>query len=93
MATSINVPDQPSLAPVKLSVSTRKGEHTIEFDAELPKSLGDAVALLGERSCFKRVVNSYAVYLQSQKRAELQKTGDEQPKQRTRAAYLSAVGL
>jgi hypothetical protein len=79
---------------VTLKVSTGKGDDKSEqdFEAELPASIGDAVALLGEKAVFRRFINAHVVYLQGVERAKLQKD-DEAPKERKRAAYLESLGL
>jgi hypothetical protein len=79
---------------VTLKVSTGKGDDKDEqeFQAELPASIGDAVALLGEKAVFRRFINAHVVYLQGVERAKLQKD-DEQPRERKRAAYLESLGL
>jgi len=97
MANPVHVPDRHeiNLKTVELKVSTGKGDDKDEttFQAELPASLGDAVAHLGERAVFRRFINAHVVYLQGQERAKLQKTSDETPKERKRAAYLESLGL
>jgi hypothetical protein len=96
MPSTITIPDRHEIQvkQVELKVSTGKGDDKDEtsFTAELPASLGDAVALLGERAVFRRFINAHVVYLQGVERAKLQKT-DEAPKERKRAAYLESLGL
>jgi hypothetical protein len=97
MASSITVPDkhEAQVKKVVLKVSTGKGDDKSEqdFDAELPASIGDAVALLGERAVFRRFINAHVVYLQGVERAKLMKSVDTEPKERKRAQYLESLGL
>jgi hypothetical protein len=97
MAAAISVPDkhQAQVKAVKLKVSTGKGDDKSEqdFDAELPASLADAVALLGEKPVFRRFINAHVVYLQGVERAKLQKEADTEPRERKRAQYLESLGL
>ena len=97
MAGVINVPDkrEAQVKQVTLKVSTGKGDDKSEqdFDAELPASLADAVAMIGERAVFRRFINAHVVYLQGQERAKLQKASDTEPKERKRAQYLESLGL
>jgi len=93
---TIEVPEKQhaKVKSVTLKVSTGKGDDKSEqdFQAELPASIADAVALLGEKAVFRRFINAHVVYLQGVERAKLQKD-DEQPKERKRAAYLESLGL
>jgi hypothetical protein len=97
MAATVTVPDkhQAQVKQVKLKVSTGKGDDKSEqdFDAELPASLGDAIALLGEKPVFRRFINAHVVYLQGVERAKLQKEADTEPRERKRAQYLESLGL
>ena len=96
MPQTITVPDkaQAQIKTVTLKVTTGKGDDKDEkeFEAELPASIADAVALLGEKAVFRRFINAHVVYLQGVERSKLQKD-DEQPKERKRAAYLESLGL
>jgi len=93
MPGTITVPDRQhiQIKEVEIEVSTGDGdnEKTGKFTAELPKTLGDAVALLGEQDVFRRFINSYVVYLQGKERNKLSK--DSKP--RARASYLESLGL
>lgn len=98
MTTSITVPDkhEAKTKTVTLKVSTKAGgeeKSEKDFEAELPASLGDAVALLGEKAVFRRFINSYVVYLQGVERAKLMKSVDTEPKERKRAQYLESLDL
>jgi len=97
MANPINVPDkhQAQVKQVVLKVSTGKGDDKSEqdFDAELPATLGDAVAMLGEKAVFRRFINAHVVYLQGVERAKLQKAAETEPRERKRAQYLESLGL
>lgn len=94
--STINVPERKdcNLVKVSLTASTGTGDEKREedFDAELPRTLADAIALEGEKDVFKRYINAYVIYLQGQKRAELQSKG-EGGKERKRAKYLEELGL
>jgi hypothetical protein len=98
MASSINVPDkhEAQVKTVTLKVSTKAGgdeKSEQDFEAELPASIGDAVALLGEKAVFRRFINAHVVYLQGVERAKLMKSVDTEPKERKRAQYLESLGL
>lgn len=97
MATQINVPDkhEATVKSVTLKVSTGKGDTKTEqdFQAELPATIGDAIALLGEKAVFRRFINAHVVYLQGVERAKLQKDSETEPKERKRAQYLESLGL
>lgn len=93
MAGTITVPERSGIQikEVEIEVSTGEGdtEKKGTFVAELPKTLGDAVALLGEQDVFRRFINSYVVFLQGKERNKLNK--DSKP--RARASYLESLGL
>jgi hypothetical protein len=93
---TINIPEkaQAQVKTITLKVSTGKGDDKAEqdFEAELPASIEDAIALLGAKAVFRRFINAHVVYLQGVERAKLQKD-DDQPKERKRAAYLESLGL
>jgi hypothetical protein len=97
MAQPLVIPDrhEAKVKEVTLKVSTGKGDDKSEqdFPAELPASLPDAIALLGEKPVFRRFINAHVVYLQGVERAKLQKEGDTEPKERKRAQYLESLGL
>jgi hypothetical protein len=97
MAAPINVPDkhEAKVKTVTLKVSTGKGDEKSEqdFQADLPASLPDAVALLGEKAVFRRFINAHVVYLQGVERGKLQKEADTEPRERKRAQYLESLGL
>lgn len=75
--------------PVSTTVDGEKQEA--EFQAELPASLSDAIALEGEKEVFKRFINSYVVYLQGLERNKLQSKGGGTT--RVRARYMEELGL
>jgi len=97
MASVIQVPDkhEAKVKTVTLKVSTGKGDDKSEqdFEAELPASIGDAVALLGDKAVFRRFINAHVVYLQGVERAKLQKETETEPRERKRAQYLESLGL
>ena len=78
---------------VTIPVATKddSGEKQVsEFQAELPVSLGDAIAVYGEKDVFRRFVNSLVVHLQAGERAKLKGSTKGT---RTRASYLEEIGL
>lgn len=89
----IDVPDQPTLIEQTLTTSTGKGDARIEdnFIAKIPKNLGSACALLGEKKVFRLFINAFIVELQAEVRARLQPKVEG--KGRKKAAYLEALGL
>src|SRR5215467_15362825 len=97
MASTLTVPDkhEAKVKSVTLKVSTGKGDDKSEqdFQADLPASIADAVALLGEKAEFRRFINAHVVYLQGVERAKLMKAQDTEPKERKRAQYLESLGL
>lgn len=97
MASNIAVPDkhEAKVKTVTLKVSTGKGDTKSEqdFQAELPASVADAIAILGETAVFRRFINAHVVYLQGVERAKLQKETDTEPRERKRAQYLESLGL
>jgi hypothetical protein len=98
MPTTLNIPDrsnaQTKTVTLKVSTGKNEGRSEISFEAELPATLGDAIALYGERAVFRKFINGQAVYLQSAKRTELQKPADTpEPTIRKRAQYLEQLGL
>jgi hypothetical protein len=97
MASTLSIPDrhEAKVKEVTLKVTTGEKDNKAEqeFPAELPASLADAVALLGEKPVFKRFINAYVVYLQGVERAKLQKASETEPRERKRAQYLESLGL
>ena len=97
MASQITVPDkhEAKVKSVTLKVSTGKGDDKSEqdFQAELPASIEDAIALLGAKAVFRRFINAHVVYLQGVERAKLQKETETEPRERKRAQYLESLGL
>lgn len=95
MPQTLEIPDkhQANMKQVQIDVSAGKGDDKVEtkFDAELPASLEDAIAVFGKKEVFRRFINAHVVYLQSQKRNELTKQSEE--KERKRAPYLESIGL
>ena len=79
---------------VTIEVSTTiDGEKVSEpFQTDLPCSLGDAVALEGEKEVFKRFINALVIYKQGQKRQEIAAARGE-GKTRVKAKYLEDLGL
>lgn len=78
---------------VTLKASTGKGDARTEkeFDAKLPKSLRDAVDLLGEKQVFRFMTNALVIDLQGEMRADLQPAGET--KGRKKAPYLEQLGF
>jgi hypothetical protein len=97
MASTLAVPDkhEAKTKTVTLKVTTGKDDAKSEqdFQAELPATLADAVALLGEKPVFRRFINAHVVFLQGQERAKLQKETSTEPRERKRAQYLESLGL
>lgn len=95
MPQSMEIPDknQAQVKQVQIDVSAGKGEDKVEtkFDAELPATLEDAIALFGKKDVFRRFINAHVVYLQSQERTKIAKQAEE--KERKRAPYLESLGL
>jgi hypothetical protein len=95
MPQTLEIPDkhQAQFKPVQIDVSAGKGDDKVEtkFDAELPASLEDAIALFGKKEVFRRFINAHVVYLQSQERNKIAKQTEE--KERKRAPYLESLGL
>lgn len=96
MASTIEVPDKQNAVtvtcpiPVSTKVNGEKKEAT--FEAELPKTLGSAVALYGEDEVFKKFINSLVISLQGEQRNKLQaEGGGKEP--RAKAKYLDALGI
>lgn len=95
MPSTINVPDkrEAHTKTARLSVSTGKGDEkkTQEFEADLPVSIADAIAMEGEKAVFRRYINALVVDLQAQQRNKLAPptTGEG----RKRAPYLAELGL
>lgn len=95
----INVPQVPDLAQVDLAVSTghkqaKEGKGEVQrqsFSAQLPKSIGDAVAHLGEEKVYRLFINAYVVELQGEERQKLQPKLEG--KERKKAPYLQQLGL
>lgn len=96
---AIQVPDQPDVAEVTLTVTTGRKEAkangtepiTKNFPARLPKNIGSAIALLGEKDVFSYFIQAYVVKLQGEERLKLQP--QVEGKARKKAAYLESVGL
>lgn len=95
MPQTLEIPDknQANMKAVQIDVSAGKGDDKVEtkFDAELPATLEDAIAVFGKKEVFRRFINAHVVYLQSQQRNELTKQTAE--KERKRAPYLESLGL
>jgi hypothetical protein len=79
---------------VTLKCSTGKGDAKKEhdFQAKMPASLADAIALEGEKATFKRYLNSLAIELQGTERAKLAPEEKNGPG-RKRASYLEELGV
>ena len=97
---TINVPNTPEEAAtveVPIKVSTKVGEEKLEDEItrKLPRSLGDAVAIFGEKEVFKSFIQSYVIKLQNERRLELQSEASEAAETggRKRAKYLEELGL
>jgi hypothetical protein len=95
MPQTLEIPDKnnANMKQVQIDVSAGKGDDKIEtkFDAELPGSLEDAIAVYGKKEVFRRFINAHVVYLQSQERNKIAKQTEE--KERKRAPYLETIGL
>lgn len=96
----INVPETKEAAQVvnvPIKVSTKVGEEKLEDEImrDLPKSLGDAVAIYGEKEVFKAFIQSKVISLQNERRLELQAEAEEAKDTggRKRAKYLEELGL
>ena len=97
---TITVPDSKDLAQVvmvPIKVSTKVGEEKLEdeIQRELPRSLGDAVAIYGEKEVFKSFIQSLVIRLQNERRLELQADATEASETggRKGAKYLEELGL
>lgn len=97
---SITVPetkDQAQVVNVPIKVSTKVGEEKLEdeIQRDLPRSLGDAVAIYGEKEVFKSFIQSLVIKLQNERRLELQADATEASETggRKRAKYLEELGL
>lgn len=92
---AIEVPDKRNavtkVVPIPVSTSVNGEEKSVEFSCELPASLGDAVAIYGERDVFKKFINSLVVYLQGQERSKLR--GPVAGKERKRARYMEELNI
>jgi hypothetical protein len=92
----LNFPDRKEDATtksVKLVASTGKGDAKVtqDFEADMPASLGDAIALEGEKGVFKRYLSSLAIELQGEQRSKMAPAGEK--KERKRASYLESLGV
>jgi hypothetical protein len=97
---TITVPESKEAAStvtVPIKVSTKVGEEKLEdeIQRDLPKSLGDAVAIYGEKMVFKSFIQSLVISLQNERRLELQSEATEASETggRKRAKYLEELGL
>jgi hypothetical protein len=97
---TINVPnskDEAAVVTVPIKVSTKVGEEKLEdeIQRDLPKSLGDAVAIYGEKEVFKAFIQTKVIQLQNERRLELQDEAAEAKETggRKRAKYLEELGL
>lgn len=77
-------------APFRASTGKGEDKKVAEFTAHIPRSLGDAVKIEGERGVFERYLQSLAIEIQGKKRLELDTSEGEG---RKRASYLESVGL
>lgn len=68
-----------------------RDQEKVNFTADLPLDLGSAIAMEGEVGVFRRVINSLVIEKQGEKRRELQ--SKEEGGERTRAKYLTELGL
>lgn len=94
MARTLEIPDSPTLKVVTLDASTTiEGEKIKEeFEASLPPSLADAVALEGEKEVFRRYINALVIDKQGEKRREIAARYG-QGEERKRGKYLSELGI
>lgn len=85
--------NEAAVRTVQLEVSTGKGDQKVtnKFDADMPETLADAIALEGLPAVFKRYLSSLAIELQGKERAKLAPEGEK--KERKRASYLEELGL
>lgn len=93
----INVPDRNAaiFKTVELEASTTVDGVKLEttFTTDLPASLGDAVAMEGEREIFRRVINAIVIERQGEERRKIAANSGAPGKERVRAKYLSELGL
>jgi len=79
------------MVSIPVSAKDDSGETVnTEFQAEMPASLSDAIAIEGEREVFRRYVNSKVIGLQANERRKL--VGKE-GKGRVRAKYMEELSL
>jgi hypothetical protein len=97
---TLTIPDSKEQAqtvtvPIKVSTKVNDEKKEDEIERELPKSLGDAVAIFGEKEVFKAFIQSYVIKLQNERRLELQDEAAAQQDTgtRKRAKYLEELGL
>ncbi|MGH9426567.1 MAG: hypothetical protein ACRD2L_09750 [Terriglobia bacterium] len=90
---TLEIPAQGKTRSVTLKCSTGKAESRTEteFQASMPASLGDAIALETEKGVFRRYLNSLAIELQGEQRQKLAPEGEK--KERKRARYLEELGV
>lgn len=93
IAESLATAPDAKIVEVSLAVSTGKEDAKVrkEFSARLPKSLRDAVDILGEKQVFRMFANALVIDLQGEERQKLTPAGE--PKTRKRASYLETLGL
>lgn len=84
---------QAEIKTVTLKASTGRGDakNTQEFQAEMPASLADAIAVEGVDAVFKRYLSSLAIELQGEQRSKMAPEGEK--KERKRAGYLEELGV
>ena len=96
---TINVPtkEEAQVVKVPIKVSTKVGDEKLEdeIERELPKSLGDAVAIYTEKEVFRAFIQSKVISLQNERRLELQDEANSKQEgtTRKRAKYMEELGL
>lgn len=78
---------------VTLRASTGKADKKVteDFEADLPASLADAIAIEGADDVFKRYLSSRVIELQGDQRNKMAPEGEK--KERKRAGYLDELGI
>jgi len=94
MPGTIIVPDrgaaQTGLVDLDTSTKIDGEKKESSFQAEFPKSLGDAVAIHGEDAIFMKVFNALVIEAQGEERRKLQAQFDESKTTR-RGKYITQL--
>lgn len=92
---TIEIPEKKDakVVAVTLKCSTGRGDDKNEqdFEASMPATLADAIALEGPKAVFARYLKHMAIELQAAERQKLAPAGEK--KERKRANYLEQLGL